>query len=156
MLLTAGRAGPLGVEALNIALQDALNPGSGKFRLGDPVVVNRNDHHSGLMNGLTGRVAEKGTILRCDFDGELHTVDGPELDLAYAMTIHRSQGSEWDRVIVALSEDHERLLTQQLAYTAVTRAKRELVATGERSAWDLAAMTPARNRHSLLEPLLRD
>ncbi|ULH18069.1 AAA family ATPase (plasmid) [Deinococcus sp. KNUC1210] len=158
ILLTAGRAGPLGVDALNPALQAALNPGTGRFRVGDPVLVTRNDHTTGLMNGMTGRVLRVGEQLECCFDDTVHTL-GPDaqlqLSLAYALTIHRAQGSEWDRVLVVLSDEHHRLLSRQLAYTAVTRAKRQLIAAGHRQAWNTAALTGATVRFSLLEALLR-
>lgn len=160
MVLTAGKAGSLGTVALNTALQEALNPGTGRFRAGDPVTVTRNDHTTGLMNGMTGRVTSilKGQV-HAEFDGTLHAFGADDLTrlaLAYAVTIHRSQGSEWERVVVVLSEDHARLLNRNLAYTAVTRAKVEVVACGARGAWNRAAITPAPRRHSLLEARLRE
>lgn len=165
IVLTAGKAGPLGVRALNVALQAELNAHGAAyargFRHGDPVMVTRNNHLSGLMNGMTGRVTgydAQQVTLSCVFDGQEHQLGWEEmaqLTLAYAITIHRSQGSEWESVIVILSEDHERLLSRQLAYTAVTRAKQTLVAAGERSAWNLAALTPTPVRHSQLEAFLR-
>ncbi|GGR30706.1 AAA family ATPase [Deinococcus ruber] len=157
MILTAGRAGPLGVDALNTALQAALNPGTGAFRVGDPVLITRNDHALGLMNGMTGRVLTVTPQFTCEFDGQPYELSlSIPISLAYAMTIHRSQGSEWDRVIVVLSDDHTRLLSRQLAYTAVTRAKRDLTAAGQRSAWNRAAMTGAARCFSQLEALLRE
>lgn len=122
MVLTAGKAGPLGVTGLNAALQAALNPGAEPWRVGDPVMVTKNNHDTGLMNGMTGRVVEIGKNgMTCLFEEEPHVFSVGEalpLMLAYAMTIHRSQGSEWPSVVVALSLGHERLLSRQLAYTA--------------------------------------
>ncbi|AFD27426.1 AAA family ATPase [Deinococcus gobiensis] len=158
MVLTAGKAGPLGVDALNLALQAALNPGTGRLRVGDPVMATRNNHETGLMNGMTGRVTEIGKKLRCLFDDvpyEFSAEEAAQLALAYAMTIHRSQGSEWPAVIVVLAAAHQRLLSRQLAYTAVTRAKSVLVASGERAAWTYCAQTNAPYRNSMLERFLR-
>lgn len=158
MVLTAGRAGPLGVDALNAALQDTLNPGTDRFRVGDPVMATRNNHDTGLMNGMTGRVTRALDRLECVFDGNTHTFQGAalhHLTLAYAMTIHRSQGSEWPSVVVILCSDHHQLLTRELAYTAVTRAKRTLIASGDREAWNRSAQTPTPHRYSRLEGLLR-
>lgn len=160
MILTAGRAGTLGVAALNTALQDAFNPGEGRLRVGDPVMMTRNDHQRGLMNGMTGQIlgiGKKG--VSCEFEGKPQVFASAEaglLELAYAMTIHRSQGSEWEHVMVVLTEQHERLLSRQLAYTAVTRAKRELIASGSRSAWGQSALTGFPRRHSRLERMLRE
>lgn len=160
MVLTAGRAGSLGVGSLNKALQAALNPGDTIFRLGDPVMMTRNDHDRGLMNGMTGTIVSLGNKqVVCDFEGKLHKLPAGYVnffDLAYAMTIHRSQGSEWGEVIVALSEQHERLLSRQLAYTAVTRAKQGLIASGARSAWKRSALTGFPERYSRLERMLRE
>ena len=159
MVLTAGRTGTLGVGNLNLALQEALNPGDTKFRLGDPIMMTRNDHDQGLMNGMTGRIVSLGKKVVCDFEGKLYELPPGYVnffDLAYAMTIHRSQGSEWGEVIVTLSEQHGRLLSRQLAYTAVTRAKQGLVASGARNAWKRSALTGFPERYSRLERMLRE
>ncbi len=172
MILTAGHHGPLGTATLNRALQACFNPPAPSsapageradpwpYRLGDPVIANRNNHASGLMNGMTGVVVDVSEhALTVDFDGALHaftTATQAHLGLAYAITIHRSQGSEWPEVIVVLTLDHERLLSRQLAYTAVTRARTEVIASGERQAWTAAAVTPTPPRFGLLERYLRD
>ncbi|GGS08665.1 AAA family ATPase [Deinococcus sedimenti] len=157
MILTAGRAGPLGVDALNLALQAALNPGDTRLRAGDPILVTRNNHDTGLMNGMTGTVTHAGKHLTCVIEDTEHTFTpgDPTLTLAYAMTIHRSQGSEWPDVIVTLAPEHDRLLSRQLAYTAVTRAKDTLTASGLRAAWTYAAHTGAPRRNSRLEHFLK-
>lgn len=159
MVLSAGRAGPLGVSAINTALQEAFNPGEGRLRPGDPVMMTRNDHKRGLMNGMTGEVVSLGKKVVCLFEEKTYELAASEaglLELAYAMTIHRSQGSEWPGVIVTLSHQHEQLLSRQLAYTGVTRARTHLVAAGEREAWIRSALTGFPRRYSMLERMLRE
>ena len=159
MVLSAGRAGPLGVSAINTALQEAFNPGEGRLRPGDPVMMTRNDHKRGLMNGMTGEVVSLGKKVVCLFEEKTHELAASEaglLELAYAMTIHRSQGSEWPGVIVTLSHQHHQLLSRQMAYTGVTRARTHLVAAGEREAWTRSALTGFPRRYSMLERMLRE
>lgn len=159
MVLSAGRAGPLGVSAINTALQEAFNPGQGRLRPGDPVMMTRNDHKRGLMNGMTGEVVSLGKKVVCLFEEKTYELAASEaglLELAYAMTIHRSQGSEWPGVIVTLSHQHHQLLSRQLAYTGVTRARAHLVAAGEREAWTRSALTGFPRRYSMLERMLRE
>lgn len=159
VILCAGMAGALGTVALNAALQAAFNPGGGRLRPGDPVVISVNDRTTGLMNGMTGVIVEgQKNALVTEFDGALYTFPGAAagvLGLAYALTIHRAQGSEWPGVVVCLSLDHARLLSRRLAYTAVTRAQQTLVACGERAAWNACAETGVAARSSRLEERLR-
>ncbi|AXH00702.1 helicase RecD/TraA (plasmid) [Deinococcus wulumuqiensis] len=159
VVLSAGRQGPLGVSAINAALQEAFNPGEGRLRLGDPVMMTRNDHKRGLMNGMTGEIVSLGKKIACLFEEKVYELAASEaglLELAYAMTIHRSQGSEWPGVIVTLSHQHHQLLSRQLAYTGVTRARAHLVAAGEREAWTRSALTGFPRRYSMLERMLRE
>ncbi|OLV16390.1 AAA family ATPase [Deinococcus marmoris] len=155
IILSAGRNGALGTRALNAAMQQNFNPGSGALRPGDPVIVTVNDRQSGLMNGQTGVVLSAGHTVEAEFGGEAHrfTLNGP-LELAYALSVHRAQGSEWNAVMVCLSPEHARLLTRTLAYTAVTRARTTLIACGLRAAWDTCAATPQPARHSRLRERL--
>ncbi len=143
-LLTPTHKGPLGTRALNARLKAALNPGQGPSRAvgarrtpvhaGDPLVAVENDYQTGLMNGEVVRVAEVadgGLVL--ERGEERIRVGGPalfRLELAYALTYHRYQGSQAPLVFLVLHHDQP-LLSRELLYTGLTRAEArvELFAT---------------------------
>ena len=106
------------------------------LRIGDSVMYTRNDYDKDLRNGSVGRIlsqAENMTI--ADFEGnevELTTDNLADLEHAYAMTVHKSQGSQFDRVIVVIKET--RNLDRHLIYTALTRAKYQVVFIGSKTA----------------------
>lgn len=144
--------GTAGATAVNRALQDALNPrgaplrqGDGLFdreaprlRIGDKVMQRRNDYEKGVFNGDIGRIAavEAGAV-RVDFDGDLVEYGEDELaglELAYALSVHKSQGSEYPAVVLGLLEEHAAMLQRSLLYTALTRARRLAVIVGSRAA----------------------
>jgi exodeoxyribonuclease V alpha subunit len=154
--------GELGIERLNEALRDALNPGGravrgGRLRLGDKVMLTgRNLHELGLMNGTLLRVVDEvGISEYSDGDGEgdpalllegdeavfrlpLHECD--RLTLAYACSVHRGQGIELPiAVIVAHPAAGAFFLRREMLYTAVTRAKQATVIVGTRQAVERAA-----------------
>lgn len=146
-VLTPMRKGGAGVEALNLALQDALNPGppllerkNFSLRAGDKVMQTKNDYGLDVFNGESGRVVGYDAVnkeLTVDFDGK--TVCFPSdkvagLVLSYAVTIHKSQGSEYPAVIIPLFGAHHVMLQRNLLYTAVTRGRRLVVLVGENSA----------------------
>ena len=159
-VLTPSNRGPLGTIELNKRLQARLNPppangllpeiieDEGGMRVGDRVCQRVNNYkidEAGVFNGDTGRVYEVDTKNRSLivelWDGRLIKYEGPnvhQLSLAYALTVHRSQGSEYPCVVLALSESHYTLLERQLLYTGVTRAKRLLIVVGSRRALHLA------------------
>lgn len=140
-----------GVNALNEVLRDKVNPpakgkaevakGSRLFRVGDKVMQNRN--HEDISNGDIGyivgiyRSGEECTV-RVDFgDGRVADYDTSDLDmldLGYALTIHKSQGSEYKSVIINLQCAHAVMLTRPLIYTAITRGKEKVIIVGERKA----------------------
>lgn len=168
-LLAPTRKGPLGVQALNAAARelrgkrDGLPVTDGVVSEGDPVVCTRNLYDLGVMNGMTGVVREvdagDGGIIRAEFEGETVTFKGTgraALMAAYAMTVHRSQGSEWENVAVVLHGSHGVMLTRTLAYTGVTRAKKALHLLGERDAWQQAIWHHAPDRHCGLEARLHE
>jgi len=148
-VLTPMHAGPLGTIALNEALQARLNPtgpeiraGRRTFRLGDRVLQTRNDYENDVFNGDVGRVVEvhAGSML-IDFDGRKVAIaaDGLDnLELAYAVSIHKSQGSEYPAVIIALHHSHFVMLRRNLLYTAITRARRFACVVGSRRALTIA------------------
>jgi exodeoxyribonuclease V alpha subunit len=157
-VLTPMNQGELGVLALNERLQAQLVPpaegvprlkvGNIEFRLGDRVCQRVNNYQiidSGVFNGDQGTVigidAENRALIVQLWDGREVTYPGDslyQLDLAYALTIHRSQGSEVPAVVLVLHESHSILLERQLLYTAVTRAKKLLILVGTRKALALA------------------
>ena len=152
--------GGLGARSLNIELQNALNP-PGEIRVerfgwtfcpGDKVMQVENDYDKEVYNGDLGVVSridmEEGE-LSVDFDGREVIYGFGELDelvLAYATTIHKSQGSEYAAVVIPLSTQHYPMLQRNLVYTGVTRGKRLVVLVGQRKALAIA-MKGARARH---------
>jgi exodeoxyribonuclease V alpha subunit len=144
-VLTPMHAGPLGTVALNDLLQARLNPtgpelrtGKRTWRLGDRVLQTRNDYENDVFNGDVGTIVEvTPAALAVDFDGRLVTVGVDTVDnleLAYAISIHKSQGSEYPAVIIALHHSHFVMLRRNLLYTAVTRARRFACVVGSRRA----------------------
>jgi exodeoxyribonuclease V alpha subunit len=144
--------GGLGARSLNIELQNTLNP-PGEVRIerfgwtfcpGDKVMQVENDYDKEVYNGDLGVVShidlEEGE-LHADFDGCAITYGFGELDelaLAYAATIHKSQGSEYPAVVIPLSTQHYPMLQRNLVYTGVTRRKRLVVLVGQRKALAIA------------------
>lgn len=134
-----------GVDALNRALQERLNPRVAsekvhqrkheQLRVRDRVLQTRNDYERGVFNGEVGevlRIADKSLVV--DFDGreiEYDARSGDALTLAYALTIHKSQGSEWPWVIVVVHSAHTFMLDRALLYTAITRGKAGVVLVGD-------------------------
>lgn len=158
--------GVVGVANLNIQLQAALNgrggPGlktvSGEYRPGDKLIQLRNNYDKKLFNGDIGAVIAadpaRGTLL-VDFDGERHTLERGELGdvaLAYAISIHKSQGSEYPAVIVPLLKAHFMMLQRNLLYTAITRGKKRVFIVGEPAAYGMAVRNAeSKFRHTHLK-----
>ena len=154
-VLTPMKRRVLGTQALNRMLQDLLNPegatgpvigGDARVRVGDRVIQVRNDYtlgEAGIMNGQQGTVTDVASDrLQVAFEDETLWIDGfrlYNLHLAWAITIHKSQGSEWDQVIVLADRSHGALLSRQLIYTALTRAKRTAVLISDQQALSVAA-----------------
>ncbi len=136
-VLSPMHKGEVGTMALNDALRARLNPrgpelvrGSAIFRAGDKVLQTRNNYEKDVFNGDLGLVVgvdpEQGELL-VDFDGRAVPYDRTELDEltpAYAISVHKSQGSEYPAVIVPLLTQHYVMLRRNLIYTALTRARR--------------------------------
>jgi exodeoxyribonuclease V alpha subunit len=146
-VLTPMHKGMVGAGNLNLELQNALNPGldslsrGGKnFRINDKVMQVQNDYEKEVFNGDLGRIvrinleAQEVTI---HFDGKKVPYDYPDLDevvLAYAISIHKSQGSEYPAVVIPILTQHYVLLQRNLIYTAVTRGKKLVVMVGSQRA----------------------
>jgi exodeoxyribonuclease V alpha subunit len=158
--------GEAGCDALNEALQEDLNAkgtevrlGRRRFRAGDRVIQLRNDYARNVFNGEIGLVQAVGPqSLAIEFDSlvELPLADWDQIALAYAITVHKSQGSEYEWVVMPLSTQHAILLDRSLFYTAVTRARKGVVLVGSRRALALALRPGrARGRRTTLVPRLR-
>lgn len=145
---------PAGVTALNRELQQALNPADSRkpewrhrdrvFRVGDKVMQIRNNYSLGVFNGDPGRIVSmdlKKQRLTVDFDEA--RVDYPfaeldELTHAFALTVHKAQGSEYRAVVLVLLEQQRKMLQRNLLYTAITRAKELVLIVGSEQAVSLA------------------
>jgi exodeoxyribonuclease V alpha subunit len=162
--------GALGARALNADLQRALNPNQSPrverfgsaFLPNDKVMQTENDYDREVFNGDLGSVTaidEEEGILRANFDGREVEYAFAELDSlvpAYAITIHKSQGSEYHAVVITLATQHYTMLARNLLYTAVTRGKRLVIIVGQRRALAIAVRTSnARRRWTKLDEWLR-
>jgi exodeoxyribonuclease V alpha subunit len=146
--------GSIGVRELNTVLQGALNPirpgepaaerFGWRFQVRDKVIQTENDYKKEVFNGDIGTIEKIDPVeqeLFIRFDDRLVTYDFGELDevsLAYAVTIHKSQGSEFPAVVIPVAMQHFMLLQRNLIYTGITRAKRLLVVVGQKKALGLA------------------
>jgi len=145
-VLTPMRKGLLGLENLNIRLQELLRlagdegRGEGVFLVGDKVMQLRNNYDKDVFNGDIGfviRIDEEETRLLVDFDGRqvsYGAADRSELQLAYAITVHKSQGSEFPCVVLPLHTAHYQMLQRNLLYTALTRGRKLVVVVGSQPA----------------------
>jgi exodeoxyribonuclease V alpha subunit len=163
--------GSIGVRELNIVLQGALNPvrpGEAaverfgwRFQVRDKVIQTENDYKKEVFNGDIGAIEKIDPVeqeLSIRFDDRLVKYDFGELDeisLAYAVTIHKSQGSEFPAVVMPVAMQHYMLLQRNLIYTGITRAKQLLVVVGQKKALGLAVRNDqSRKRYSgLLQSL---
>jgi len=164
-VLTPMHKGTLGARSLNEGLREALGKahpqsqvGERRFQVGDKVMQTRNDYDRDVFNGDVGIVSsvdrEEGQVW-VDFDGrrvEYVASNLDELVLAYAISIHKSQGSEYPAVVAAIASQHAVLLQRNLLYTAITRGKELVVIVGTRKALGMAVRNdkPAR-RYSRLK-----
>lgn len=160
-ILASMRKGEAGVNALNARMKDLLNPvveGDGEsvhmdarwFTLRDRVMQIRNDYLKGVNNGEVGNVIEVGRneegkpFITVDFTGTKATYLPDTIEdvvHAYAVTVHKSQGCEFPCVIMACPESHRRMLSRNLLYTAMTRARTKCILVGPKSAMARAAKT---------------
>ena len=178
-IIAPSRKGALGTVELNKLLQEKINPNDGKkpevkgriftFRIGDKVMQTRNNYDiiwkkddeqgTGVFNGDIGKVVNINMMTRdviIDFDGRVtaypfDTLD--QIELAYAVTVHKSQGCEFEAVIIPLLGSFDKLCYRNLLYTAVTRAKKLLIIIGSED--DISRMT-ANNRRTRRYSCLKD
>ncbi len=181
-VLSPTRKGPLGTIELNKRLQEKLNPRDRSkseiktltctFRVGDKVMQVKNDYDiewkkdgekgSGIFNGDIGVITKLNRLLgimEIDFEGRVCSYGTSSLDnleLAYAATVHKSQGSEFDAVIIPILGGYDKLYFRNLLYTAVTRAKKLLVIVGSSKRIEYMVNNNRRmNRYTCLEEMLR-
>jgi exodeoxyribonuclease V alpha subunit len=160
--------GAVGIDALNERLRTRLNPRGkpvlgDRFRIGDRLIQTRNSHELGLMNGsivfLRGDDPDEEEILVDSDEGEALRIPYGEtatLRLAYAISVHKSQGCEVPVVVGVCHRSHSRMLTRPLLYTAITRARRSCVLIGDRAALAAAVRRDdGGGRHSGLAERLR-
>jgi exodeoxyribonuclease V alpha subunit len=182
-VLSPMHRGQAGVAELNTVLQNALNPaapgkretrhGARIFRVGDKVLQTRNNYDKQVFNGDLGRISaidfEEQTV-EVDFDGARVAYEFNELDElihAFAMSVHKAQGSESRAVVLPILTQHYMLLQRNLLYTAVTRAKQLVVLVGSKKAIAMAVrnnkiarrnsrlanrLSPIANREAPVEP----
>ncbi|EKF51824.1 SF1B family DNA helicase RecD2 [Lactococcus garvieae] len=163
--------GVAGINTLNTLLQELFNPLEDRqefnfqeihFREADKVLHLVNDAESNVFNGDLGRVIElipakhtesKQDEIVMDFDGQEVSYPRSEwykITLAYAMSIHKSQGSEFSTVVVPMVSSYSRMLERNLLYTAITRAKQSLILIGEQKAFMQAVQKESANRKTYL------
>lgn len=146
--------GPAGINAINTRLQDALNPanaltpertvGDHTFRPGDKVMQLKNDYDKKVFNGDIGYLTDISQIdhtLEVEYEGRSVTYEWSEADqlrLAYAISVHKAQGSEFQAVVLPLLTQHYLMLQRNLLYTAVTRAKQLCVLVSNRKSLAIA------------------
>jgi exodeoxyribonuclease V alpha subunit len=166
-ILAALREGPYGVTAINFfaekILQDEkLIKPEGKWYAGRPVLITRNDYNLRLFNGDMGIVLQDrtaGNELRAFFpapDGTLrkiHPLRLPEHETVFAMTIHKSQGSEFDKVLLILPDRESPVLTRELLYTSITRARESVHIWGTEEVFRFAVARPTKRTSGLRDAL---
>ncbi len=176
-ILTPMTVGSMGTRNLNHLVQNTFNPHDGNkaslqfgeriFRLGDRVIQRRNNYDLEVFNGDIGRISninnqtmtlevtyQSGEIARQVHYEKQDIID---LDLAYAITIHKSQGSEFDVVIIPVVMQHFNMLYQNLIYTALTRAKKMAIFVGTRKALGIAVKNiDNRSRKTMLKTLVQE
>ena len=159
--------GETGANNLNQVLQDELNPkgqemtrGGIRFRVGDKVMQVRNNYDRDVFNGDIGRVQGiEDDILRVRFQDRVLEYEFSELDelvLAYAMSVHKSQGAEFRAVVMPLTTQHYMMLQRNLLYTAITRARELVVLVGTKQALGMAVRNNrVAERHTTLSQRIR-
>ena len=176
-ILSPMTVGSMGTRNLNQLVQETANPdhkdkpilqlGERLFRLGDRVIQRRNNYDLEVFNGDIGCISaidtqaismevtyQTGGITRFTHYEKQDMID---LDLAYAITIHKSQGSEFDVVIIPVVLQHFNMLYQNLIYTALTRAKKMAIFVGTRKALGIAVRNiDNRSRKTMLKMIVQE
>lgn len=130
-ILCARKSGPYGADTINCLIEKIIGKEPGTFYHGRPIMVLKNDYGTGLLNGDIGIIWKSGSALQAVFpdrDEVKSFIPGmlPIHETAFAMTIHKSQGSEFDSVLLVMPEKESPLLTRELLYTGITRARKNV------------------------------
>jgi exodeoxyribonuclease V alpha subunit len=163
-LLCAVHKGPNGTEAVNRLAEEVLRRAGliswDSDYQGRPIIILRNNYDLKLFNGDTGLLwRDRDGKIKAWFrrpDGSLHPVTPallPEHETAYAVTVHKAQGSEFEQVLLLLPEEESRVLSRELLYTGITRAKSRLILCADHDTLARAVQSRTR-RHSGLEDKL--
>ena len=167
-ILIPQRKGSCGIDAINARLQALTNPpraaeerwamGGFELRPRDRVIQTKNDYTLGVMNGEVGEISslepKRGdeaarAVVRFDDRSVVYSrAQAMALELAYALTIHRSQGSEWGTCVVVCHSSHAFMLSRSLLYTAITRAKKRVVLVGDAKGLAAALRSAADHRRN--------
>lgn len=162
-VLSPMNRGSLGVRELNVRLQESLNPArpdqvavekfGWRFRSGDKVIQTENNYDKDVFNGDIGQITridpvEQEVTVRFDEEREVRYAYGEldEIALAYAITIHKAQGSEFPAVVIPLATQHYLLLQRNLVYTGVTRGRQLVVLVGQKKALAMAVRNTRTDR----------
>ncbi len=166
-ILAATRVGDRGVEAINIEIDRMIKRHLGVstntlFYHGCPIMINENSYESGLFNGDIGIIWRHEDRLQAAFtigDGTIRWLSLsrlPSFELVYAMTIHKTQGSEFNRIAIILPEYHSPILSRELIYTGVTRAKSELEIHCTKQVWSKCLQKRVSRNSGLFDKLYHD
>lgn len=169
-VLTPMHKGIIGTANLNAVLQDTLNPGENGltrggriYRQGDKVMQIENDYEREIFNGDIGRITKinkETNSLEVQFDDRIVQYEFTDLDellLAYSVSIHKSQGTEYPAIIMPVHTTHYVMLQRNLIYTGLTRAKKLAILAGTKRALAVAVKNDkTRKRFTRLEAKLRD
>ncbi len=158
--------GEAGIDNVNHLIQEQFNPGGflikkekTAFKIHDKVMQLRNNYEKEIFNGEQGIVEtydDEEKLLSINFDGyfvEYHTEEIDELTISYAMSVHKSQGSEYDTVILVLLPSHSIMLNREIFYTAVTRAKRKIYLISDDQTIQRAILNSSPRQRKTLLPL---
>jgi exodeoxyribonuclease V alpha subunit len=160
-ILIPMRVGKVGTNTINHLIQEVVNPlvhnkeiniGAKRFRLNDKVIHTQNNYNLDVFNGEIGIITEiDSESLTCSVQYPTKLIkydkkDIVDLELAYAITIHKAQGCEFECVILPLLKDYGRMLQRQLVYTALTRAKKMAIFIGSKHALNIAIHTSHENK----------
>lgn len=159
-VLCANREGSMGVAGWNRSIQSAVRgSASHPFYFGRPVMINKNDDSLQLANGDVGIVCNIGGVRKVIFEGfdvpvEIPVNSLPSVDTVHGLTIHKSQGSEYNHVVVVLPTQQSRILTRELLYTAISRPTERLTIVATTEALTHAINNPVRRSTGLVSALL--